>query len=92
MLKLFYFLTDSSPHDYQSSLTSVYTASPVDESTVWQQLLFLDLTDTRSHSVWCGLYWSVKDFKTASDMKTKGFCSWSTKQFEAVIVIVFSSE
>lgn len=29
-----YFLTDSSPHDYQSSLTSVYTASPVDESTV----------------------------------------------------------
>lgn len=32
--RVFYFLTDSSPHDYQSSLTSVYTASPVDESTV----------------------------------------------------------
>lgn len=25
---------NSSPHDYKSSLTSVYTASPVDESTV----------------------------------------------------------
>lgn len=34
IFKLLNLFTDSSPHDYKSSLTSVYTASPVDESTV----------------------------------------------------------
>lgn len=43
IFKLLNLFTDSSPHDYKSSLTSVYTASPVDESTVWQELLPLDM-------------------------------------------------
>lgn len=59
--KLLNLFTDSSPHDYKSSLTSVYTASPVDESTVWQELLPLDMLGNSGLSIqpWFSLLTSL---------------------------------